>query len=289
MLLDLSLSAFLWEGQNEQSRRQKACFSLKAMENSNKMKNQEQSKSCGYENNSSDTNAPNSCLAGSNLLNLEKTQLELYKLEYEQLALRYENIYKAVWQNFSYMSALAAGFLVFVGRSKDSFPLELVIFTALSPLVFWYCATFVPMNFYGDQAVKRLSEIEKHINKIVFSDDETNGLQHFQAFEQRRDDEKSPCRNGEKYQMFPLLCKVLRALNKLFELIYRSVIFYEDNSGNEPNPKPPWSVRDVVHFVAFIITLTWGVSLIWFIWGEWGLKFLILEGKEPIVEFLQFA
>jgi hypothetical protein len=39
--------------------------------------------------------------------------LELYKLEYERCAIRYDDIYKAVWTNFSYMSVIAGAVLTF--------------------------------------------------------------------------------------------------------------------------------------------------------------------------------
>lgn len=42
---------------------------------------------------------------------------ELFKLEYQQAADRFENIYKAIWQIFSYMGVLAAGILTFGARN----------------------------------------------------------------------------------------------------------------------------------------------------------------------------
>ena len=52
---------------------------------------------------------------------------ELFKLEYEQSAERYENIYKAIWQIFSYMGILAAGILTFGSRNcNSSFPIEAI-------------------------------------------------------------------------------------------------------------------------------------------------------------------
>lgn len=44
----------------------------------------------------------------------------LFKLEYEQAAERYENIYKAIWQIFSYMGILAAGILTFGSRNSTN-------------------------------------------------------------------------------------------------------------------------------------------------------------------------
>jgi hypothetical protein len=39
------------------------------------------------------------------------TSFELLKLEYEKAAERYENVYRAMWQNFSYLSLISAGTL----------------------------------------------------------------------------------------------------------------------------------------------------------------------------------
>lgn len=106
-------------------------------------------------------------------------QLELYKLEYEQAAQRYENIYRAIWQNFSYMAVLAAGILTFGSRNLN-FPPELTAFIALSPLVFWFLATYVPMDFYGDRTREYLGMIEKHLNTELSL---KKNLQHYQNFQ----------------------------------------------------------------------------------------------------------
>jgi hypothetical protein len=88
----------------------------------------------------------------------------LFKLEYEQTAERYENIYKAIWQIFSYMGILAAGILTFGSRSS-SLPIEAIVFIALTPLVFWFLAIYVPMNQYGENAREHLKKIEEEFNK----------------------------------------------------------------------------------------------------------------------------
>src|SRR5580658_5098151 len=90
-------------------------------------------------------------------------EFELYKLEYETAATRYQNIYSAVWQNFSFVSALSVGLLAFGGdRLQD----HLLLFLATAPLVFWYWATFLPLNHYGDRCYKRLGDIEGLLNKL---------------------------------------------------------------------------------------------------------------------------
>lgn len=104
---------------------------------------------------------------------------DLYKVEYEQAAERYENIYKAVWTNFSYMSLVAGGILTFGGNILGD-PV-FTAFLACIPLLFWYVVTFVPMNTYGDRAVERLAQIEALVN-----DKYGTRLDHFSSFNRRR-------------------------------------------------------------------------------------------------------
>lgn len=104
---------------------------------------------------------------------------DLLKLEYEKAADRYDNIYRAIWQNFSYMAVLAGGILTFGGKDLDR---ALVYFLALTPLTFWFTATFLPMDHYGDETRKRLSSIEDDINRIYFPEPTDPKLQHFKVF-----------------------------------------------------------------------------------------------------------
>ncbi|MHC5761878.1 hypothetical protein, partial [Nostoc sp.] len=92
----------------------------------------------------------------------QQFKLELFKLEYVQAAQRYENIYKAIWQIFSYMAALTAAILAFASRN---IPLLLVILIAPFPLVFWFFAIYLPMDNYGQQSRTRLSDIETNLNQ----------------------------------------------------------------------------------------------------------------------------
>src|SRR5688572_22494927 len=69
----------------------------------------------------------------------------LYQLEYKASAERYENIYKASWQDFSYLGAMAAGILAFASRSL---PLSVALTIACLPLLFWFLATYLPMDHY---------------------------------------------------------------------------------------------------------------------------------------------
>ena len=94
----------------------------------------------------------------------EKQQIELLKLEYQLVAQRYENVYKAVWQIFQYIVALSTAILVF---GSANFHLFLATVGAILPLLFWYFTTFVPMNRYGDETEVRLQNIEAILNKLA--------------------------------------------------------------------------------------------------------------------------
>jgi hypothetical protein len=78
---------------------------------------------------------------------IDKKGPELFLNEYNKTADRYENIYKAIWQIFSYMSFVTAGILTFGGKDYRS----LTITVAMVPLMFWYLTTFIPMDHYGHQ------------------------------------------------------------------------------------------------------------------------------------------
>jgi hypothetical protein len=67
---------------------------------------------------------------------------DLHKMEYELAAARYENIYRAIWQNFSYMAVLAGGILTFGawplrGRRGPAGPTRLVACKGASPVPGW--------------------------------------------------------------------------------------------------------------------------------------------------------
>src|SRR5688500_4566591 len=66
---------------------------------------------------------------------------ELYKGAYELAAQRYENLYNAVWTNFSYMSVIAAGIISF---AADKLYLPALVLVAFAPLLFWYRVTYKP-------------------------------------------------------------------------------------------------------------------------------------------------
>jgi hypothetical protein len=104
-------------------------------------------------------------------------RFDLYKLEYERAAIRYEDIYKAVWQIFSYMTAVSGALLAFGG---DRFQENLFWLLASAPLVYWFLGTYIPLNTYGANIGARLSAIEEQLN----SDYGVN-LNQYRSFEQR--------------------------------------------------------------------------------------------------------
>ncbi len=94
---------------------------------------------------------------------MDDPAIELYKLEYEKGAERYQDIYKSVWANFNYLVLLSGGILAFSSNFKV-LPAWLTPVLAVLPLLYWYVAVFKPGNRYGDQVVERLSLVEKILN-----------------------------------------------------------------------------------------------------------------------------
>ena len=117
----------------------------------------------------------------------DKQKLEAFKVEYQKAADRYDNIYKAIWTNFSYMAIVAGGILTF---GKDKLGIYMAGFLAFVPLIFWWLASFEPMNRYGDRVVDRLADIEKRINTLLGfpTDDHAEGLRHFINYKVRNGD-----------------------------------------------------------------------------------------------------
>ncbi len=103
--------------------------------------------------------------------------LEAYQLEYQLASSRYENIYKAIWQIFSYLSAVTGALLTFGG---DHFQQNLLWVLVSLPLLFWFFSTFRPMNRYGDLCLSRLVEIEAGLNRLSGSD-----LKHYTDFKEK--------------------------------------------------------------------------------------------------------
>lgn len=109
-------------------------------------------------------------------------QFEIFKLEYEQAAQRYENIYKAIWQIFSYMTVLAAAIVTF---GSNNLPLWAVVVIAPCPLIFWLFAIYIPMDFYGQQCREQLLDTETNINEVFLKYSQIK-LSHFSKFSAKR-------------------------------------------------------------------------------------------------------
>lgn len=105
--------------------------------------------------------------------------LDLLKLEYDHGAERYENIYRAIWQNFSYMAILSAAILTFAGKQFDY---AFTRFLVLLPIVLWFFSTYLPLNAYGEDLRTRLAEMEEAINRVYFPRVDDPRLKHFREF-----------------------------------------------------------------------------------------------------------
>jgi len=92
----------------------------------------------------------------------DERAVQLYTLEYQKAAERYDNIYRSIWTIFSYMTAVAAGFLAF---GKDKIDPDVLICIAAGPLLFWFWTTYLPLDRYGNEVIRRLGEIELILNR----------------------------------------------------------------------------------------------------------------------------
>lgn len=108
--------------------------------------------------------------------------LDGHKLEYETGAKRYEDLYRAIWQNFSFMAFLAGAVLTF---GKDKLGTELAAVIACIPLILWYWATFEPLNEYGDKTAMRLASRERSLSQLLRLKD-GDELQLYQRFQEGR-------------------------------------------------------------------------------------------------------
>jgi len=125
---------------------------------------------------------------GSGQSSSNKEAIDLYKMEYETCAKRYNDLYSAAWTNFSYMALFAGGILTFGG---NRFVIPLTAFLACLPLLFWWVATFEPLNRYGDDVQYDLGKTEQALNLLAFSTapdtpkEKKQGLSHYQVFANR--------------------------------------------------------------------------------------------------------
>ncbi|MGA2985024.1 MAG: hypothetical protein ABSG32_14520 [Terriglobia bacterium] len=95
-------------------------------------------------------------------MDLNEAALQLYKVEYEKAAERYDNIYRSIWTIFSYMTAVTAGLLAFGSERIE--PHALICMAAI-PLLFWFWTTYLPLDRYGNATLNRLCEIEELLNE----------------------------------------------------------------------------------------------------------------------------
>jgi hypothetical protein len=97
-------------------------------------------------------------------LSLNREAIDLYKMEYEKCAKRYEDLYTAAWTNFYYMALIAGAILTF---GSDRLPIVLSAFVACLPLLFWWLASFEKLDRYGDGVLQRLVWLEKILNRLT--------------------------------------------------------------------------------------------------------------------------
>jgi hypothetical protein len=152
--------------------------------------------------------------ASGGLITCNKEAIDVYKMEYETCARRYNDLYTAAWTNFSYMALFAGGILTF-GGSRFIVPVTALL--SCLPLLFWWIATFEPLNKYGDQVQYDLGNIERAINALCFpkrdvlaettkalgsnavpSEYANKGLTHFQDFAKREMKQSSPQRESRE-------------------------------------------------------------------------------------------
>jgi hypothetical protein len=124
-----------------------------------------------------------------------KDAIDLLKMEYETCAKRYNDLYSAAWTNFSYMALFAGGILTFGGTR---FVTPLTAFLACLPLLFWWIATFEPLNRYGDDVQADLGKTERALNALTIAtmvdipQEAKRGLSHFQDFANRAGKTSTP-------------------------------------------------------------------------------------------------
>jgi hypothetical protein len=99
---------------------------------------------------------------------------QLYTVEYQKAAERYENVYRSIWTIFSYLAAVAAGLLTF---GSDRIEPHALVCIAASPLLFWFWTTYLPLDRYGNETVSRLKKLEELLNDRFHIH-----LNHFRGF-----------------------------------------------------------------------------------------------------------
>ncbi|MGK7950419.1 MAG: hypothetical protein AB4368_16945 [Xenococcaceae cyanobacterium] len=181
--------------------------------------------------------------------NWERT-FNLFKLEYEQAAERYENIYKAIWQIFSYMGILAAGILTFSYRSSSSLPIQVTAYIALTPLLFWFLAIYIPMNHYGYKTRNHLGEIECRFNKISLEFfHHPWELKHYRDFSASNKDF-----NSKRKSVFKCVKNIIKSFPESFKNTIDTITFI--SIFREQSPEP-WRVKRAIHTFGLIVLIAW--------------------------------
>lgn len=91
-------------------------------------------------------------------------ELELFKLEYEQLAEGYRHTYQTVWQAGSVFMVISTVLLALGATDyAEAHGFELLIrWIWPLPFFFWWLGIFTPMDRYGKIRLQRLQELEKY-------------------------------------------------------------------------------------------------------------------------------
>ena len=95
-------------------------------------------------------------------MDADERAVQLYTLEYQKAAERYDNIYRSMWTIFSYLTAVAAGILAFGADKRIEW--HALICIAAIPLLFWFWTTYMPLDRYGNKVLNRLGQIERLLN-----------------------------------------------------------------------------------------------------------------------------
>jgi hypothetical protein len=105
-------------------------------------------------------------------------EFELYRMEYQEAARRYDAIYQAIWRIFSHLALVAGAILTFGGGRM---PHDVMVLVASVPLLFWFFSTYLPLNRYGNITSRRLVELEH-----LFNDQYGVDMRHYTNFVEAR-------------------------------------------------------------------------------------------------------
>lgn len=167
-----------------------------------------------------------------------KIKRELLVTEYEHCLERYENLYKALWQNLSYLSVLSAAIVTFASAKFDW---HLVALVAGAPLLFWYLAQFRPLDMYGRIARARTAEIERILNSL-----------HFDPIETRMIGDKVVQVKLDHWIRFGGGESTKFSLGWLFFGLFR--VLFKNDAGP---PVPPVAVRTRMQIVFGLMMIAW--------------------------------